>query len=323
VRVAEDHGVCVREEAAHASQATPARTGIVDQPDPHPGDVGLPPLGQTVPQLGIVDVAVDSDERRADRGDLLVGLQPPEVARVDDQVGARDPLDALFGQPPTTARKVGVTDYGDDHGAPAACNEPAGGGHSRNMAPRPEASRTLAASVERPARRSRFERIFAAHYRAVFAYALRRATRAEAEDAVAETFLVAWRRLEHVPDPAKPWLLGVARRALANQRRSSRRQQALGTRLAHEPPSPAEPSGETPVLEALGRLSDDDRELLLLIAWDGLTAGEAAAVLDCTPATLRVRLHRARRRLRSELEDLEGSEAARSTNPTPRLEECP
>jgi RNA polymerase sigma-70 factor (ECF subfamily) len=190
------------------------------------------------------------------------------------------------------------------------------------MAPRTEASRSPAVGAGRAERRSRFEGIFAANYRAVLAYALRRGSRAEAEDAVAETFLVAWRRLEQVPDPAKHWLLGVARRSLANQRRSSRRQRALGERLAREPQSRAEPSREAPVLEALGRLSEEDRELLLLIAWDGLSAGEAAATLDCTPAALRVRLHRARRRLRSELEQLGVPDAARSTHPTPRLEEC-
>jgi RNA polymerase sigma factor (sigma-70 family) len=172
------------------------------------------------------------------------------------------------------------------------------------------------------ARRARFEQIFDANYRAVSAYALRRASRAEAEDAVAETFLVAWRRLDEVPVNAKPWLLGVARRVLANQRRAARRRQALNERLAHEPQSPVEAHRAAPVLEALARLGDSDRELLLLIAWDGLSTKEAARALGCTQVALRVRLHRARRRLRAELQRPVGHGTARPAHPTSRLEEC-
>jgi DNA-directed RNA polymerase specialized sigma24 family protein len=64
----------------------------------------------------------------------------------------------------------------------------------------------------------RFACVFDEHVRAVSAYALRRTTPAEADDVVAETFLIAWRRLNEIPPDPKPWLLGVARRALANQR---------------------------------------------------------------------------------------------------------
>ena len=184
-----------------------------------------------------------------------------------------------------------------------------------------DASRAPTAGSGRADRRARFERIFDTNYRAVCAYALRRARRAEAEDAVAETFLVAWRRLDQVPPEAKTWLLGVARRVLANQHRAARRRHALAERLAGEPAVVAEPSADSPVLEALARLADNDRELLLLIAWDGLSTEEAAEALGCTAVALRVRLHRARRRLRAELQR-PVNPTARPAHPTPRLEEC-
>ena len=120
-----------------------------------------------------------------------------------------------------------------------------------------------------------FDHVFDEHFRAVSAYALRRTTPAEADDIVAETFLVAWRRLDEVPPNAKPWLLGVARRVLANHRRAAGRRQVSRSGAAAEPgadgsgtPSPA------PVLQVT-RLSERDREALLLVAW-GLSADEAA-----------------------------------------------
>lgn len=155
-------------------------------------------------------------------------------------------------------------------------------------------------------RREEFESLFDAHFRAVSAYALRRASRSEAEDAVAETFLVAWRRLDKVPENARPWLFGVARRMVANQRRAARRRGALSQRLSREPGGEWESSTDrAPVLEALTRLSERDRELLLLIAWEGLSIPEAAVALGCSAGAAKVRLHRARRRLRSELERLD------------------
>jgi RNA polymerase sigma-70 factor (ECF subfamily) len=170
-------------------------------------------------------------------------------------------------------------------------------------------------------RRERFERTFDLHFRAVFAYALRRASRAEAEDAVAETFLVAWRRLDELPSNAKPWLLGVARRVLANQRRAATRRAALTERLAREPRATPQTLARSPCLEALARLSDADRELLLLIAWEGLSTEEAAVSLGCSRTAAKVRLHRARRRLRAELERPEPGEGT-PVIPTSRLEEC-
>jgi RNA polymerase sigma factor (sigma-70 family) len=172
-----------------------------------------------------------------------------------------------------------------------------------------------------PERRTRFEQVFATNFRAVSAYARRRAAPAEAEDAVAETFLVAWRRLEDVPEHAKPWLLGVARRVLANQRRAAGRRAALSERVARDAEREPATDRRPPVLQALERLSEADREVLLLSAWDGLSAREVATALHCSRTAAKVRLHRARRRLRTELERLEPDASAVARRL--RLEETP
>ncbi|RPH35179.1 MAG: RNA polymerase subunit sigma-24, partial [Chloroflexi bacterium] len=112
----------------------------------------------------------------------------------------------------------------------------------------------------------RLEELFEAHHRALLAYAARRSpTLADAEDVVAEVFLVAWRRLEDVPagDGALPWLYGVARRTLGNQRRGFLRRGRLQHKLEQTSERPMQtPSPDSePALEALGRLSADDQEL--------------------------------------------------------------
>jgi RNA polymerase sigma-70 factor (ECF subfamily) len=142
----------------------------------------------------------------------------------------------------------------------------------------------------------RFERLFREHVGAVRAYAARRDP-AVAEDVVAETFLICWRRLDDVPQDELPWLLGIARRCLANARRSRTRRAALLERVAQEPPATPEASAADPrVRSALALLSAGDREILLLVAWDGLDRAGVARVLGCSQATVRLRLHRARRR---------------------------
>ena len=161
----------------------------------------------------------------------------------------------------------------------------------------------------------RFDALYRAHAGAVLSYARRRATAAMAEDIVAEVFLVAWRRLAEVPSSPRPWLLGVARRTLANQRRSGVRQHAVRERLASDQAFPTlEADGiDRPVLRALAQLRENDRELLLLLAWEGLTTSEAAEVLGIRPRTLSVRLHRARRQLRVILESADGVPFERTT----------
>jgi RNA polymerase sigma factor (sigma-70 family) len=167
-------------------------------------------------------------------------------------------------------------------------------------------------------RRRRFEALFRAYSPDIVAYCGWRADSAsDAQDAVAEVFLTAWRRLDALPegDAARVWLYATARRVIANQRRSSRRQAALYERLAldaaavaQQPPSPARE--ETLVREALGRLGPRDREVLLLAEWEGLPPAQIATVLGCLAITARGRLHRARRRFRTAFEDLLARDAS-------------
>jgi RNA polymerase sigma factor (sigma-70 family) len=155
-----------------------------------------------------------------------------------------------------------------------------------------------------------FSRLYRTQARAILAYALRRLEdREDAADVVAETFLVAWRRLAEVPPGAEArlWLYAVARRTIANLHRSERRRTRLGGRLAEslrtELATHPAPGGEaSEVLRAMSELSDEDRELLLLISWEGLSPSEAAKVLAISSLAARSRLHRARRRLRGLLE---------------------
>lgn len=154
-------------------------------------------------------------------------------------------------------------------------------------------------------RRARFEALYEEHFDALLAYALRRTDREAAYDAVGEAFLVVWRRLENVPLDALPWLYGVIRRVLANQRRSSRRRLSLFSKLTRDraETNVTEPKvGVSPLVEALGRLSGREREALMLTAWEGLDGVRAAAVLNISPVAFRVRLHRAKRRLAQELD---------------------
>ncbi|MGH2916293.1 MAG: RNA polymerase sigma factor [Solirubrobacteraceae bacterium] len=154
-------------------------------------------------------------------------------------------------------------------------------------------------------RRAAFERLFEANHRAVRAYVRRRAPGA-VEDVVADTFLVAWRRLDTIGDDPLPWLLGVARRTLANHFRAERRRGDLALRIeratvADEPPwePPATMSRE--LAAAVASLSAAEREALLLVAWEELEPRRAARAAGCSPAAFRVRLHRARRRVAAAL----------------------
>jgi len=173
----------------------------------------------------------------------------------------------------------------------------------------------------------RFGQLYRDQGRAILAYALRRVEDPEdAADVVAETFLVAWRRLDEVPNDARArlWLFGVARRVIANRRRAERRRTRLGERLAESlrtdlatQPAPTDEAAD--VLRAMGGLGDDDRELLLLVSWEELSPGEVAKVLGISSLAARSRLHRARRRLRALLEQ---QEAAGSPGPELDMEEA-
>jgi RNA polymerase sigma-70 factor (ECF subfamily) len=142
-----------------------------------------------------------------------------------------------------------------------------------------------------------FERLYAEHAPAIFAYALRRIERDAAQDVVSETFVVAWRRFGDWPSQPLPWLYGVARKVLANQRRSLRRQARVADRLAEQSSFSSPPVPDGALLAALGALGERDRELLMLVAWEGLSPQEAAIAIGCSANACRIRLHRARRKL--------------------------
>ncbi len=148
----------------------------------------------------------------------------------------------------------------------------------------------------------RLERLWLAHNADVRAYARRRLDWDLADDVVTDVFVIAARKLDDVPEDALPWLLGCARRVIANQRRSMLRRHQLVRRLATSSAPPPAIPGDTALTEALSTLSAGDRELLLLIAWEGLTHAQAAAALDITANAVGVRLHRARKRLKVALE---------------------
>jgi RNA polymerase sigma-70 factor (ECF subfamily) len=153
---------------------------------------------------------------------------------------------------------------------------------------------------------SRFRELFEWTYPAVMRYAYNRGYRgADAEDVVAATFEVAWRRLDAVPDGehALPWLLAVTRNLTRNASRRARREGGL-----IEPwiePDDVATAGDLAegveareeLLRALGALKEIDRELILLVARDGLDTARAGEVLSLKPAAARTRLHRARNQL--------------------------
>lgn len=155
-------------------------------------------------------------------------------------------------------------------------------------------------------RRGRLEALFSRHAAAVRAYAARRVPAAEADDVTSEVFVVAWRRLDDVPDDPLPWLLACARRVVANRRRSSRRQAALRARLGRERRGVVMPPiAGSSLRDALASLSAGDREVLMLVAWEGLDASRAAVVVGCSPRAFAMRLHRARRRLARAMGELD------------------
>ena len=158
-------------------------------------------------------------------------------------------------------------------------------------------------------REERFRRLFESARPHVLAYALRRSADAEdAADVVAETFAIGWRKLDGVPDgeAALLWFYATARRVLANQTRRVRRRTDLVERMGAELGAAlarghdAEPVRMAAV-EALRRLADADRELLMLAGWEGLDTAQLARVLGCSATAVRIRMHRARSRLATEM----------------------
>lgn len=166
-------------------------------------------------------------------------------------------------------------------------------------------------------RHDRFESLYVAHYADVLRYAIRRAGRDGADDVAAEVFLTVWRRLDQAPNPALPWLYGVAHRVMANHRRAAGRWRALREQVSlGDSPKGDFAEGvvkRTEILDGFDQLAPKDKEVLALIAWEELSIEEAAIVLGCSRGAVRVRLHRARRRLERRLSSHEVHTSARAT----------
>jgi RNA polymerase sigma-70 factor (ECF subfamily) len=159
------------------------------------------------------------------------------------------------------------------------------------------------------ARGERFTTLYGETRSRIVAYVVRRtASRDDAADVVAEVYAVLWRRLDEVPEghAGLLWLYVTARHLLANRERRLRRGEQLFKRLAAE-------LGDIPLAYAsndeerlialfwFNSLPSNQREVLMLASWEGLTPSEIGRVLDCSPLAARLRIHRARTRLKAEM----------------------
>jgi RNA polymerase sigma factor (sigma-70 family) len=161
-------------------------------------------------------------------------------------------------------------------------------------------------------REARFRVLYDSTRVRLVAYALRRTDSPEdAADAVSEVYAIAWRRLDLVPpdDARLYWLYATCRKVIANQlrrdRHRSRLTERIGAQLRGAVASSPESSGAMMAALALRGLAEEDRELLMLVSWEGLSPAAIGRVLGCSPSAVRVRLHRARARLSREMEQLE------------------
>ena len=159
----------------------------------------------------------------------------------------------------------------------------------------------------------RFTEMYERHYADVERYVRRRAADVAVRDVVAEVFLVGWRRFDELPDPALPWLYGVARKILANELRGIERSGRLQARVMsmadpHVRDYAEDVAGRLAVAAAFDSLPHLDQETLRVIAWEQLSLRDAAKAQGCSVATFGMRLHRARRRLRRALDAASANE---------------
>jgi len=159
-------------------------------------------------------------------------------------------------------------------------------------------------------RRRSFVALYEDHVDVVMSYCLRHLAPTNAEDAVSDTFLVAWRKLDEIPPEPRGWLIVTARNTIRNRYRTQSRALALEDRLRQIARLAADPADVTAerradLLTALESLTDDEREAILLVSWDGLTGVDAARALGCSHGALRVRVHRARQKMATAIGDAE------------------
>ena len=189
--------------------------------------------------------------------------------------------------------------------------------------PRPVANRPggVTQDPSPPSALARFDLLFTEYQRAVLAYAMRRSQDlADAEDVAAETFIIAWRKIDSVPatEPL-PWLYAVARRVLSNQRRGNGRRERLAALLRVEDVATPLLAGEDqdgPSFVALASLSAADQEILRLVAWEELGNQQIAAVLGITPNAVAIRLHRARSRFEAALDRVDRATDLKHLDPS-------
>lgn len=175
----------------------------------------------------------------------------------------------------------------------------------------------------------RFTALYDRYYRSVLGYALLRVEQGVAEDVCSETFLVAWRRLDELPEQVLPWLLGVARNMLAKQREIRYRRKVLADRIAaltterdHVAWDVAEHVVDREqAISALRALREKDVEAMILATWYGLAPEQAATVMGCSARAFNVRLHRARKRLAARLRQEPGAARPAVRRPHSRFAE--
>jgi RNA polymerase sigma-70 factor (ECF subfamily) len=159
---------------------------------------------------------------------------------------------------------------------------------------------TTSAEADREAGFARLYRRYQPH---ILAYLRRRLPEADAVEAVGDVFLAAWRHWDSVPEQPLPWLYRIAGNSTANQRRRSSRWRRLQERLQsttrqrHAPDLAVDAVGRDAFATAFAQLKVADREVLRLVAWEGLQGAELAEALGCSVSSAKVRVHRARRRL--------------------------
>jgi RNA polymerase sigma-70 factor (ECF subfamily) len=178
--------------------------------------------------------------------------------------------------------------------------------------------------------RAAFERLYQRHFEAIYSYVMRRAAMADTADLVADVFATAWRRIADVPaDPEeKLWLFGVARRVVSQHHRGKSRRDHLSNKLGRNfsvvtLDSPETSHLEEVVINLIEGLNSEERELVTLIVWDGLTHAEVATILGCSTNAVGIRWHRALKRLRRDIAAATRNQTEQSTlePATPLIEE--
>ena len=267
---------------------------------------GACPLDDDGAVVAVGDVTGQAERVMANLVTALAasGCTLADVAKSTVYVASADRADLVGGLAgrPRRVRRPRRAEHPARRG-PARLRRPAGRGRGGRG---PVADRVCEAGGVEESRRERFEEVAPGLIEPLRRFLARRTDPATAEDVLAETLLVCWRRAADLPDEPLPWAYGVARNCLRNAERSARRQERVAARLAAEPVD-AGPPDDPALHEALAALRPDDAELLRLWAWEQLTPSEIATVLDITTNAVSIRLHRAREKLAAQLRKIQAT----------------